>query len=560
MPELLFNAEHFPKLTPQDVFLFTTNPIEAKLEECASSQEREKLSHLRSTSYEAEGQSLQWFQGNGQWNEKLQELARDARTKYRKWIRTLEGRYPNVKPPSSRKSVDLHSIDGSANLPFVLSNMDKVTGVRSGRSATRAGGWAAWPQSKPPMKTEHYIKDTKKLDARYLEPVHLTPASTIGEARRYFAKRGMDTAVISDANGKLLTLMKRELVPDAADEDAEIASFLRGKNGRVVTLRYGKEPGDAIDLMKREHRHFLPIVDGQKKTRGVITRESAEMYYRFPPNVDQEGRLKTLVAVSAFRKNVYKRVKELIAWGVDGIVLDSPHLDQGTDYEDIIRNVRKMIDESGRKILLVAGNVIDPDAAKNAIAAGAHCVKVGIGPGAVCTTRDETGVGEPQWSAVYDCAKAARSLGGFVWADGGVRLPGDAAKLLAAGASQVMIGTIAAGTYDSPGPILQHGNERYVEHYGMGSDLAFGLREDVDEDDVEEMLYIGRPSEGLRSAKVMVYPDMDTIFKQFRRFAYGAKSMGTFLGAWTLEQAIRFARFGVQTTSGYQEGKGKPVV
>ena len=568
MAETLFNPELFPKLTPQDVFLYTTNPIEGKLERVMSGDERGRLRGLRQVAHEAEQKSEQAKRQTGRYVPALQKAARETRLSYLNFVVKMQKRYPAVRPASSRREFDLTARDGQANLPFVLANMDTVTGARAAEMSARAGGWGVWPQSKPPAKTKTFHQFIKSRDPRYLSPVIFNRGTSVKDARAFFKKRIMlDTAVVVDEQQRMIGILKKDLLAEVSDEDTEIGQVLdrqskvnRIKIRDIVSLREGKEPEEALELMRESRLGLFPVVDGKRRVKGAITRESAKMYSRFPPNVDAKGRLKTAVAVSVFRKNVYKRVEELVEMGVDAIILDSPHLDQGMEYVEIIRKVREIIDRSSRPIFLVAGNVIDPEAAKNAIAAGAHAVKVGIGPGHVCTTRDETGVGEPQWSAVYECVQAVEKLGGYIWADGGVRLPGDAAKLLAAGASQVMIGTIAAGNYDSPGPVVDDGKEQYVEHYGMGSDRAFNLRDDVEWDDIDDARDIGRPSEGLRKAKVMVHPDTDTLFKLFRRFAYGTMAAGTFSGAKNMEELAEWSRFGVQTPRGYEEGKGKAVV
>ncbi len=239
----------------------------------------------------------------------------------------------------------------------------------------------------------------------------------------------------------------------------------------------------------------------------------------------------------------------MIDMGVEIFVLDTAHGYQKKMIE-AIKNFRK---EFGNKVTLIAGNIITEKATRDLIKAGANGVKVGIGPGAMCTTRMKTGVGRPQFSAVYHCAREARKLGGFVWADGGIREPRDVCLALAAGASHVMIGSLFAGTYESTGDIRYDGNgAMYKENYGMASGKAVNLRTGglSPFEQAKRALF----HEGISTSRIYLRKGWESVGDVVDECMTGLRSSMTYVGARNLEEFHEKTIIGVQTSAGFHEG------
>src|SRR5439155_8416942 len=219
-------------------------------------------------------------------------------------------------------------------------------------------------------------------------------------------------------------------------------------------------------------RHRLaPMVDGTGTLVGILTRTGALRATLYQPTTDREGRLRIGAAVG-INGDVAGKAKQLIAAGIDILVVDTAH-----GHQDKMLSALAAVRDVGLPVPLAAGNVVTAEGVRDLVRAGADIVKVGVGPGAMCTTRMMTGVGRPQFSAVLECAARARELGAHVWADGGVRHPRDVALALAAGASNVMIGSWFAGTYESPGDAFRDADGRlYKESFGMASARAVKAR------------------------------------------------------------------------------------
>ena len=245
----------------------------------------------------------------------------------------------------------------------------------------------------------------------------------------------------------------------------------------------------------------------------------------------------------------FKRAEELIEVGVDVIVVDTAHGHQKKMIETL-----EAIKKLNLGVPLVAGNVVTAEGVRDLVAAGADIIKVGVGPGAMCTTRMQTGVGRPQFSAVLECATEAKKLGKSVWADGGVRHPRDVALALAAGASQVMIGSWFAGTYESPGDLKSDPSGRiYKESFGMASKRAVNARTSTEDafDRARKALF----EEGISSSKMYLDPARPGVEDLIDEIIAGLRSSCTYAGAKTLTDFAERAVIGVQSASGYAEGR-----
>jgi IMP dehydrogenase len=299
-----------------------------------------------------------------------------------------------------------------------------------------------------------------------------------------------------------------------------------------------------------EHRvKSAPVLDAEGRLVGVLTRDDAVRLELVAPALDPRGRLMVAAAVG-ISSSAGASAKALAELGVSAIVLDTAHGHQRRMIE-AIRAVRR---EIGTSLPLVAGNVCTREGTRDLLDAGADVVKVNVGPGAMCTTRMQTGTGRPTFSSALVCAREARARGKHVWADGGVRDPRDVALYLAAGASRVMIGTALSGTYESPGDVKEDRDGRpYKENYGMASaravsDRAAGL-------DAFERAKKGFFREGISTSRIYIPEGRESVGAILVDVISGVQSAFTYAGATTVAEFHEKAVVGVQTAGGYGEGK-----
>jgi IMP dehydrogenase len=281
----------------------------------------------------------------------------------------------------------------------------------------------------------------------------------------------------------------------------------------------------------------------------VLTRKGALRSSLYTPALDADGRLRVAVAVGISSRTVVARSEALLAAGADVLVLDTAHGHQ-EGMLDALRAVRAL----DPKVPIVAGNVVTAEGVRDLVEAGADVVKVGVGPGAMCTTRMVTGVGRPQFSAVLECAREARALGAHVWADGGVRHPRDVALALAAGAANVMVGSWLAGTHESPGDANRDADGRlYKESFGMASARAVRGRtaEESAFDQARKAIF----EEGISSSRMYLDPDRPGVEDVLDQIAAGVRSACAYAGARTLDELHERAVVGVQSAAGYAEGQ-----
>ena len=262
------------------------------------------------------------------------------------------------------------------------------------------------------------------------------------------------------------------------------------------------------------------------------------------------GRLRVAAAVG-INGDVVTRATELAAAGADVLVIDTAH-----GHQEKMISALRAVAGAGLDVPLVAGNVVSAGATRDLVEAGANIVKVGVGPGAMCTTRMVTGVGRPQFSAVVECAAAARELGAHVWADGGVRHPRDVALAIAAGASNVMIGSWFAGTYEAPGELLVDEHGPYKESFGMASKRAVAARSADDNayDRARKSLF----EEGISSSRIRVDPLRPSVEDLVDQICSGVRSTATYTGARSLPELHDKVVLGIQSAAGFAEGRPLP--
>jgi IMP dehydrogenase len=454
---------------------------------------------------------------------------------------------PGRSSVRSRMDVDLATADGSGTTtPIVAANMTAVAGRRMAETMARRGGLAVIPQDIPTDVVADVTSWVKARHPVFETPITLRPSATVGEALSLLPKRSHGAAVVVEDERPVGVVTEGDCTGvDRFTQTHEVMST------ELLTLPATMGPREAFQALHAAHRRLAPVVDGEGRLVGLLTRLGALRSTLYRPAVDAGGRLRLGAAIGISGDPV-ARAKELVAAGVDLLVLDTAH-----GHQNRMRQAVESVANLGLGVPVAAGNVVTAQGTRDLVSAGAEIVKVGVGPGAMCTTRMMTGVGRPQLSAVLECAAAAREMGAYVWADGGVRHPRDVALALAAGASNVMIGSWFAGTHESPGDLLFDADGRgYKISFGMASARAVKSRSA--QDDALERARQGLFEEGISSAQMFLDPDAPGVEDLLDRIVAGVRSACTYAGAPDLATFHDRAVMGVQSSSGYQEGKPLP--
>jgi IMP dehydrogenase len=451
---------------------------------------------------------------------------------------------PSRSQIASRMDVDLSSQDGTGTtIPLVVANMTAISGRRMAETIARRGGMAVIPQDIPLQIVSEVIKWVKERDTFFDTPVTLSPDATVADALDLINKRAHG-ALIVVKDGKPVGIVT-EADCESVDRFTQIETIM---SKELVTLPNDIDPHTAFDLLSSERRRLAPVVDKNGELIGILTRTGALRATLYKPALDAKGKLRIACAVG-INGDVAGKAKALIDAGADVLVVDTAHGHQIKMIEAL-----KLIRAIAPTIPIVAGNVVTASGTKDLIEAGADIIKVGVGPGAMCTTRMQTGVGRPQFSAVLECAAEAAKHGKHVWADGGVRHPRDVALALAAGASQVMIGSWFAGTFESPSDLNRDANGRlYKESFGMASARAVAARTAT-----EGAFERARKSlfeEGISSSRMYLDPNRPGVEDLLDEIIAGVRSSFTYAGATSIPDFFEKAVVGIQTASGYAEGR-----
>jgi IMP dehydrogenase len=326
-------------------------------------------------------------------------------------------------------------------------------------------------------------------------------------------------------------------------------------SGDLLVTGPDQDPARLFDELTASHLEMAAVTDGETLL-GVVTRRGALRSTLYSPALDADGRLLVGAAVG-INGDVRGKTQALLGVGIDLVVVDTAHGHQQRmlDVLPLVQEVRDShLASTGRRVPIVAGNVVTAAGTRDLITAGADIVKVGVGPGAMCTTRMMTGVGRPQFSAVLECATAAAELDRHIWADGGVRHPRDVALALAAGASSVMIGSWFAGTFESPGDLQHDGEGRaYKESFGMASARAVANR--TKDSAGFERARMALFEEGISTSRMYLDPSRPSVEDLIDAITAGLRSSATYSGARTLEEFSDRAVVGVQSAAGYDEGR-----
>ncbi|PZO76649.1 MAG: IMP dehydrogenase [Mesorhizobium amorphae] len=360
--------------------------------------------------------------------------------------------------------------DIDLNLPILSAAMDTVTEARLAIAMAQAGGMGVIHRNLSPIEQAEQVRQVKKFESgMVVNPVVIGPDASLAEALDLMKRFNISGIPVvangghgGQVTGRLVGILTNRDVRFASDPAQRVSELMTHE--RLVTVRESVEQEEAKRLLHSHRIEKLLVVDDGGNCVGLITVKDIEKA-QLNPNAtkDAQGRLRTAAATSV-GEDGFERAERLIDAGVDLLVIDTAH-GHSQRVLDAVTRAKKL----SNSVRIMAGNVATPDGTKALIDAGADAVKVGIGPGSICTTRIVAGVGVPQLSAIMDAVDAARSAGVTVVADGGIKYSGDLAKALAAGAGVVMVGSLLAGTDESPGEVYLHGGRSFKSYRGMGS-------------------------------------------------------------------------------------------
>jgi IMP dehydrogenase len=449
----------------------------------------------------------------------------------------------------SRLDVDLTTQDGSGTtIPVVVANMTAVAGRRMAETVARRGALAVLPQDIPVDVVAEVISWVKDRDLVHDTPLTLRPSDTTGHALSLLPKRAHGAIIVLDDERRPVGVVT-ENDCTGVDRFTQLGQVM---SAELLTLPAGTDPERAFGLLHDGRHRVAPVVDASGRCVGILTRTGALRATLYQPAVDSRGQLR-IAAALGINGDVAGKAKLLLDAGADMLVVDTAH-----GHQEKMLQALGAVRALSPAVPLVAGNVVTAAGVADLVEAGADIVKVGVGPGAMCTTRMMTAVGRPQFSAVLECAAEARRLGRHVWADGGVRYPRDVALALAAGAASVMIGSWFAGTCESPGDAFRDADGRlYKESFGMASARAVRMRAAADSpfERARKELF----EEGISSSRMYLDQQRPGVEDLLDAITAGLRSACTYAGADSLDGLHERAVVGIQGAAGYAEGKPLPT-
>ncbi|MCK0093319.1 MULTISPECIES: IMP dehydrogenase [unclassified Rhodococcus (in: high G+C Gram-positive bacteria)] len=349
-------------------------------------------------------------------------------------------------------------------IPLVSSAMDTVTESRMAIAMARAGGMGVLHRNMPAEVQAAQVETVKRSEAGMVtDPVTCKPTDTLAEVDAKCARFRISGLPVTDDAGQLVGIITNRDMRFEVDQNRQVAEVMT--HAPLVTASEGVTAEAALGLLRRHKIEKLPIVDGQGKLTGLITVKDFVKTEQHPfATKDRDGRLLVGAAVGV-GDEAWSRAMTLADAGVDVLVVDSAH----GHSAGVLSMISKLKAEVGDRVQIIGGNVATREGATALIEAGVDAVKVGVGPGSICTTRVVAGVGAPQITAILEATAAANALGVPVIADGGLQFSGDVAKALAAGASTAMLGSLLAGTAESPGELILVNGKQFKSYRGMGS-------------------------------------------------------------------------------------------
>lgn len=425
------------------------------------------------------------------------------------------------------------------NIPLISAGMDTVTESRMAIAMAREGGIGIIHKNMSIQQQAEEVDKVKRQENGVItDPFHLSPDKKLQDALDLMSKYRISGVPIT-VEGKLVGIITNRDIVFEDDYSKKISELMTDED--LITAPENTTIEEAKEILKKHKIEKLPLVDENFYLKGLITIKDIDKIKMYPNSAkDDKGRLLCGAAVGV-TADMLDRVKALVEAQVDVITIDTAH----GHSKGVLEGVRK-IKEAYPELQIIAGNVATPEATRDLILAGADCVKVGIGPGSICTTRVVAGVGVPQLTAVMDCVEEAQKHGIPVIADGGIKYSGDIVKALAAGASVCMMGSLLAGCAESPGETEIYQGRSYKVYRGMGSlaAMACGSRDRYFQEDNKKLV-----PEGVEGRVPYKGYLSDTVYQ----LVGGIRSGMGYLGAKTLKDLYENARFVVQSSAGLRE-------
>ncbi|NLO83400.1 MAG: IMP dehydrogenase [Clostridiales bacterium] len=440
------------------------------------------------------------------------------------------------------KDVDLTTrLTGSIklNIPLASAAMDTVTEARLAIAIAREGGIGIIHKNMSIEEQAEQVDKVKRSEHGVIvDPFHLSPDHLLSDAAALMAKYRISGVPITE-DGKLVGIITNRDIRFETDFSKKIRDVMTSTN--LITAPVGTTLEQAKEILRRYKVEKLPIVDEKGMLKGLITIKDIEKAIKYPNSAkDKNGRLLVGAAVGISRDTI-ERVEALVDANVDIITVDTAH-----GHSVAVINMVKQIKKKFPDLQVIAGNVATAEATRELIEAGADCVKVGIGPGSICTTRVVAGVGVPQITAIMECAREADKYDIPIIADGGIKYSGDIVKAIAAGASVVMVGGILAGTEESPGETELYQGRRFKVYRGMGSlgAMAAGSSDRYFQDDVKKLV-----PEGVEGRVPYKGPLADTVYQ----LVGGLRAGMGYCGTPTIEDLRKNGKFVKITNAGLRE-------
>ncbi len=429
------------------------------------------------------------------------------------------------------------------NVPIVSAAMDTVTESAMAIAMAREGGIGVLHKNMSIAEQAKEVRKVKRSESgMIIDPVTLPETATVADAKRNMKEHKIGGIPIVAKDGKLIGIVTNRDLRFEKQNERLIAEVMTTKN--LVTTSKGTSLAQAEEILQKNKIEKLPVVDNNYKLVGLITfRDITKVTLKPNANKDEFGRLRVAAALGV-TEDVLKRTDALVKAGVDAVIIDTAH-----GHTKGVVNVLKKVKAKYANLQVIVGNIATGEAAKYLVNAGADAVKVGIGPGSICTTRIVAGVGYPQFSAVLEVAEAIKGSGIPIIADGGIRYTGDIPKAIAAGADCVMLGSLLAGTKESPGETVLLNGRKFKTYRGMGSVEAMkkGSKDryfqDV-EDDLKKLV-----PEGI-VGRVSYKGELN---ESIHQFVGGLRAGMGYCGAKNIETLKKTGRFVRITTSGINE-------
>ena len=434
------------------------------------------------------------------------------------------------------------------SIPIVSAAMDTVTESRMAIAMAREGGIGVIHRFMPAEKQAEEVLKVKRAENIVIEdPYTVDPEMSVGDAKRLMKRLRVSGLIVVDKERRVLGILTRRDV--LFEDDDRLVKDAMTPRSEMIVAKPGISMEEAEEIFRKYKVEKLPLVDENDRLKGLIT--SVDLVKRkMYPNASRDSRGRLLAAAAiGVREESIRRADLLVKAGVDVIVIDVAH----GHTEMVINMIKRLRRTYGDEIEIVAGNVVTPEGVEDLASAGVDAVKVGIGPGSVCTTRIVAGVGVPQLTAIMMCSEKARELDIPIIADGGIRYSGDIVKALAAGASTVMIGRLLAGTDESPGAIVVRNGRKYKIYRGMASLYAM-LGREVREagNEAEALLDASEYSYYAEGVEAYV-PYTGSVSEVIKQLVAGLRSGMSYLGARTIEELRENAVFIRITESGFRE-------